>query len=98
MNFCVAILILKIQENKQHIQHITLYYFKKGENTTEMQKKICAVHGEGAVTDGTFQKWFVKFCAKDGSLDDAPRLGRPAEVRSNQIKTLRTINVIPCGR
>ena len=43
-----------------------LYYFKKGKNTTEMQKKICAVYGEGAVTDGTCQKWFVKFL---GTID-----------------------------
>ena len=28
-----------------------LYYFKKGKNATEIQKKICAVYGEGAVTD-----------------------------------------------
>ena len=28
-----------------------LYYFKKGKNTTERQKAICAVYGEGAVTD-----------------------------------------------
>ena len=38
-----------------------LYYFKKGKNATETQKKICAVYGEGAVTDQTCQKWFVKF-------------------------------------
>ena len=37
------------------------FYFKKGKNTTEMQKKICAVCGEGAVTDWTCQKWFAKF-------------------------------------
>ena len=28
-----------------------LYYFKKDKNTTEMQKKICALYGEDAVTD-----------------------------------------------
>ena len=28
-----------------------LYYLKKGKNATEMPKKICAVCGEGAVTD-----------------------------------------------
>ena len=56
MNICVAILILKMERNKQHFQDIVLYYFKKGKNTTEMQKKICAVYGEGAVTDQTFQK------------------------------------------
>ena len=38
-----------------------LYYFKKAKNTAEMQKGICAVCGEGAVTDQMCQKWFVKF-------------------------------------
>ena len=88
MNFCVAILILKVEEKKQHFRHIMLYYFKKGKNATETYKKICAVYGEGAVTDQTCQKWFVKFRAGDFSLDDAPGLGRPLEVDSNQIETL----------
>ena len=70
-------------------------YFKKGKNTTEMQKKICAVYGEGAVIDRMHQKWFVKFCAGDFSLDDALQSGRQVEVDSNQTETLRTINVIP---
>ena len=34
------------------------------------------------------QKWFVKFCAGDFSLDDAPRSGRPVEVDSYKIETL----------
>ena len=34
------------------------------------------------------QKWFVKFHAGDFSLDNAPWLGRPVEVDSNQIETL----------
>ena len=43
MNFCVAILILKMEENNQHFQYIMLYYFKKGKNATEMQKKgLCS--------------------------------------------------------
>ena len=33
-----------------------LYYFKKDKNATEMHKKICAVYGEGAVTDRMCQK------------------------------------------
>ena len=73
---------------KQHFQHIMLYYFKKGKSATEMQKKICAVYGEGAVTDQTCQKWFVKFHAVNFLLDDAPWSGRPVEVDSDQIKTL----------
>ena len=53
-----------------------------------MQKTICAMYGEGAVTDQTCQQWFAKFCAGDFSLDDAPRSGRPVEVDSDQIETL----------
>ena len=48
--------MLKMEENMQHFQHIILYYFKKGKNATETQKKICAVYGEGSVTDQTCQK------------------------------------------
>ena len=40
-----------MEENAQHFWCIMLYYFKKGKNTTEMQRKIWAVHREGTVTD-----------------------------------------------
>ena len=58
---------------------------RKVKITTETQKrkKICAVYGEGAVTDGTCQKWFVKFHAGDFLLDGAPWSSRPVEVDSN---------------
>ena len=88
VNFCVAILILKMEEKKQHFRHIMLYHFKKGKNATEMQIKICAVYGEGAVTDRMCQKWLANFRAGDFSLDDAPQPGRPVEVDSDQIETL----------
>ena len=39
-----------MEENMQHFWRIMLFYCKKG-NATEMQKKICAVYGESAVTD-----------------------------------------------
>ena len=51
-------------------------------------KKICAVYGEGAVTDRMYQKWFSKFCAGDFSLDNAPQSGRQGDVDSEQIATL----------
>ena len=55
-----------MEENIQHFWCIMLYYFKKGKNTTETQKKICAVYGEGAVTDPACQKWFAKIL---GTID-----------------------------
>ena len=32
--------MLKMEENKQHFQHIILYYLKKGKNTNEVQKRL----------------------------------------------------------
>ena len=46
---------------------------KSSLNAKKKKKKICAVYGEGAVTDQMCQKWFAKFCAGDFSLDDAPQ-------------------------
>ena len=64
-----------------------LYYFKKGKNAIEMQKK-CAVYEADAVTDLKRQKWFVKFHAGDFSLDNVPQSGGPVEVDSDQIEML----------
>ena len=50
--------------------------------------KICAMYAESAVIDQKCQKWFAKFHAGDFSLDNAPWMGRPVEVDSDQIETL----------
>ena len=50
------------------------------------------MYAEGAVTDRTCQQWFATFCAADFSMDNAPEVGRPVEVHSNQIKTLTENN------
>ena len=46
------------------------------------------MYGEGAVTDQTCQKRFVKFHVGNFLLDDAPQSGGPVEVDNNQIETL----------
>ena len=51
--------MLKMEENTQQFPHIMFYYFKKGKNATEMEKKVA--QWEGAVTDGMCQKQFAKF-------------------------------------
>ena len=85
-------------EKKQHFWPIMLYFKKVTQ--LKCKKKICAVYGEGAVTDWTHQKWFVNFRAGDFSLDDVPQLDRTAEVDSNEINTIteKTINAIPRRR
>ena len=74
------------RKRKQHLWHIMLYYFKKGKNTTEMEKNFCALYGEGAVTDQTCQKWFAKFRARAFSLDDAPRSGNQLKLIAIKLK------------
>ena len=55
VNFCIVILILKMEESTQHFGYVMLYRFKKDKNATETHThthtQICAVYGEGAVTD-----------------------------------------------
>ena len=53
------------------------------------------MYGDSAGSDWTCQKWFGKFRAGDFLLDDAPQLGRPVEVDSDQIKTLIENNQCP---
>ena len=67
MNFCVTILILKMEENTQHFQHVTLYCFKKGRRATETHGRVYVVCGEGALSEQMCQKWFAKFRAGDFS-------------------------------
>ena len=87
MNFCVAILILKMEE--KYIFGILCFTIsRKAKMQLKSKKMICAVYGEATMTDWTCQKSFEKFRAGDFSLDDAPWSGRPVEFDSNQIETL----------
>ena len=63
------------EDGRKYATFLAYYalYFKKSKNATKTQKKICAVYGESAMTVQICQKLFVKFCAGDFSLDDAPR-------------------------
>ena len=82
VNFCVGILILKMEEKKRNILGILCFIIsRKVKTQPKCKKKICAVYGEGAVIDGTCQKWFVKFRAGDLSLDDVPRSATPIKSR-----------------
>ena len=82
-----------IKDERKYTSWHILLYFKKGENTTETHtKKICAVYGEGAMTGRTCQKWFAKFHSGNFLLDNAPWLGRPVEVDSDEIETLTENN------
>ncbi|XP_018046256.1 PREDICTED: histone-lysine N-methyltransferase SETMAR-like [Atta colombica] len=61
-------------------------------NATQAANKICAVYGEGAVSERTVRKWFARFKAGDFNLEDQERPGRPSTTDEDQIKTLMENN------
>ena len=69
MNFCAAILILKMEE-EYNIFGVFCFIMSRKIKTqlfwNAKKKKICTVFGEDAVTDLMCQKWFVKFL---GTID-----------------------------
>ena len=77
-----------MEENKVHFRHLMLFFYRKGKNVTQAANEICAVYGEGAVTDRTVRKWFTRFKAGDFSLKFQERSDRPPTTDEDQIKTL----------
>ena len=53
-------------EGISNIFGLLYFILRRVKNTTEMQKEICAVYGEGAMIDWMCQKWFAKFL---GTID-----------------------------
>ena len=76
-----------VEENKQHFGILFFVISKKVKHNWNT-KSICAVYGEGAVTDPMCQEWFEKFVAGHFLVNDPPRAGRQDEVDSDQTETL----------
>ena len=70
----------------EHFGHILLFYFRKGNNTTQGAKKLRNVYGEEALKDRQCRNWFDKLRSGDFSLKDEQRSGRLNEVNVDQIK------------
>ena len=60
-----------MEENKQHFQHIILYYLKKGKNTNEVQKRL-EEYIWRRFSESLIMSKGSQFHAGDFSLDDAP--------------------------
>lgn len=65
-------------DKKQHIRHLILFAFNKGQKIAEAIKDICAVYGEGTVAWSTAKDWYTKFQKGNFDLDDTSRIGRPS--------------------
>ena len=75
VNFCVAILILNMEEKSNSFDMLCLIISTK----VKMQlkhKNRREMYGEGIVTDQTWQSGlYMQFCAGDFLLDNAPWSG-----------------------
>ena len=90
MNFCVALSLLKMEENKIFAMLCFIILRKVKTQLKRTQKDVCSVWG-GAVTERTWQGGCDVPCW-GFLLDDAPQLGRPVEVHNDQTKTLTDNN------
>jgi len=69
---------------KEHIRHILLYEFNKGNNAMESARNIKAVYGDWTINVSQCQWWFQKFRAGNYNLKASSwkicraRRGRPA--------------------
>ncbi|KOC70262.1 Histone-lysine N-methyltransferase SETMAR [Habropoda laboriosa] len=58
------------------------FAFNQGSKAAKAARGICAVYGEGAITERTVRDWYAKFKNGNFHLKDAPhapRSGRPVE-------------------
>ena len=86
-----------IKNGRKYVTFLAYYCFiisRKATTHLKCKKNICAVYLEGTVTDQMCQKVFCGvLCWRFLTGRCSTSSGRPVEVDSNQIETLRTINV-----
>ena len=88
VNFCAAILTLKMEENTQHFCHIMLYYIKKGKKTTETQRKDWCSLWKRCCDGLNVSKVVSEVVCSRFLAGQCPMVGRPVEVDSKQVETL----------
>ena len=50
-----------MESDKQHFQHILLFYYRKHKNAVQVRKKLAGVYGDDVLIVRWSQNWFVKF-------------------------------------
>ncbi|GFV29401.1 histone-lysine N-methyltransferase SETMAR [Trichonephila clavipes] len=53
--------MLKMEVNREKIQHILQFFFDKGENGSQAAEIVNGVYGADTVTDNYMQFWFRRF-------------------------------------
>ncbi|XP_029408059.2 uncharacterized protein LOC115066469 [Bactrocera dorsalis] len=77
-----------MENKKEYLRCLMLFYFRKNKTATETKRKICAVYGNDAVSERVVQIWFSKFRKGDTSCVDGQRTGRPGVADCDKVKML----------
>ncbi|KAL2737080.1 Histone-lysine N-methyltransferase SETMAR [Vespula squamosa] len=61
-----------MEDQDAHFRHNLLYYFRKGKNASQADKRLCAAYGNEALKERQLQNWGriinmeLWHCLKDG--------------------------------
>ena len=58
---------------------VILFWNARNEKPADINRQMCQVYGENAMSDGMVMKWVIKFKGRNNVLDE-PRSGRPSVV------------------
>ena len=75
-------------DKNEHFRHFLLFAFNQRSKVSKAAQDICAVYGEGAISERTAQKWFSRFAVGNFELSDYPRSGRPVQLEEKQLNDL----------
>ncbi|VUZ42823.1 unnamed protein product, partial [Hymenolepis diminuta] len=70
--------------NKEHIRHISLFEFHKGNTAGSTAKTLQDTHGNDVVNEKTYRRWVSHFKKNDFSLKDEPGAGCSKKFNSEQ--------------
>ena len=69
-----------------NIEHrvVIKFFTRKGLNTTEISKKLDNVYKNSAPSYRTVAKWVAEFNNPESAFEDAPRMGRPSTITTDE--------------
>jgi transposase len=74
--------------SRKDIRKLVHHEFCQGHKAPEAVQRICATHGEGAVSYSTAKRWFQKFKKGNFDVSDKPHARRPPALESGELLRL----------
>jgi hypothetical protein len=59
------------------IRSVMHFLWLKGLTAVEISREVCDVYGQAVLSLRTVETWLARFAARDETLEDLPRNGRP---------------------